>query len=690
MRANSSGYFLNVTAPMYIKKAATHNLKAQLSPSSNQQQPMQTVSPVLHLCESTLPTVEATLTASGLGLWDWDLITDKTYYAPSWKQMLGYEVAEIVDNHTSFEKLVHPKDLPRVIKVLEDYLQGRTPVYEVEFRMLTKYGKWKWIFDTGKVFKWDSSGKPIRMTGTHKDITSEKEKEEILQLQTRQSKLMLAVSERIAFSSKLEVVLQTVVEEVREFFQADRTLIYRCRPNNSGVVAFESLGFGVQPLKGLDIAGKCFSGTDISDYQQGDINAIDNVITAPLNSNQLDSFNQFAVKASLVVPILLKTETENPSLTENRLWGMLLVHHCNHSYSWKELEIKALQLLRVQVAIAIKQEELAEQLQWSKAHNQEISLKQEVILEDYKQIKQQLLQNEKIAILGEHVAEVTNEIINPVNFIDKNLLFVSEYAEDFIRILELYQHSYPKPVEQITCQLEHIDLNWMKTDFVKLLWSMRAGSERIKEVVGAVKNYSQKDDNQKTAVNIHEGIESVLRILQHRLKEQPEKPRIQLIKEFGDLPLVECYPGELNQVFMNILTNAIDALEEKMKFDFSFLPQIKIRTEIVTSHLSLISCSENSGINQRPSAKQKVVIRISDNGKGILPHIQRHMFEAFFTTKLGGKGKGLGLSISQQIIVERHNGKLKCNSRLGEGTELLIEVNTPVRHFADIRKHASF
>ncbi len=230
----------------------------------------------------------------------------------------------------------------------------------------------------------------------------------------------------------------------------------------------------------------------------------------------------------------------------------------------------------------------------------------------------------------------------------------------------------------------------MKTDFVKLLWSMRAGSERIKEVVGAVKNYSQQDDKQKTAVNIHEGIESVLRILQHRLKEQPEKPRIQLIKQFGDLPLVECYPGELNQVFMNILTNAIDALEEKMKFDFSFLPQIRIRTETVSSHLSLINCSENSGISQRPPTKQKVVIRISDNGKGILPHIQRHMFEPFFTTKLGGKGKGLGLSISQQIIVERHNGKLKCNSRLGEGTEFLIEVNTPVRHFADIRKHASF
>jgi two-component system, NtrC family, sensor kinase len=689
MRANISGYFLNVTAPMYIKKAATYNLKAQLSPSSSQQQPMQATSPVLHLCKNTLLTIEATLSASGLGLWDWDLITDKTYYAPAWKQMLGYEVTEIVDNHTSFEKLVHPEDSQRVVNVLEEYLEGRTPVYEVEFRMLTKCGKWKWIFDTGRVLKWDSSGKPIRMTGTHKDITKEKEKEEILLLD-RQSKLMLAVSECIAFSPKLEMVLQTVVEKVREFFQADRTLIYRCRPNNNGMVAFESLAFGTQSLKGLDIAGNFFTNTGIYDYQKGDINAIDNVITASLSPNQLDSFNQFAVKASLVVPILLKTETDNPSLTENRLWGMLVVHHCTDSYSWEEFEIQTLRLLRVQIAIAIKQEELAEQLQREKAHNQEIYLQQEAILEDYKQIKQKLLENEKIAILGEHVAEVTNEIINPVNFIDKNLLCVSEYADDFIRILELYQHSYPKPVEQIACHLEHIDLNWMKTDFVKLLWSMRAGSERIKEVVGAVKTYSQKDDKQKTAVNIHEGIETVLRILQHRLKEQPEKPRIQLIKEFGDLPLVECYPGELNQVFMNILTNAIDALEEKMKFDFSFLPQIKIRTEIVTSHLSLISSSENSAINQRPPTKQKVVIRISDNGKGILPHIQRHMFEPFFTTKPGAKGKGLGLSISQQIIVERHNGKLKCNSRLGEGTEFLIEVNTPVRHFADVRKHASF
>lgn len=191
-------------------------------------------------------------------------------------------------------------------------------------------------------------------------------------------------------------------------------------------------------------------------------------------------------------------------------------------------------------------------------------------------------------------------------------------------------------------------------------------------------------------VDLHEGLNSVLRILQHRLKEKPDRAGIEVVKVFGELPLIECYPGDLNQVFMNILTNAIDALEERMKYDYSFTPKIFINTEILSSHLSLVNSNQICVNDKLIGKKHKVIIRIYDNGKGILPHIQRQIFEPFFTTKPIGKGQGLGLSISQEIIVGKHQGKLKCNSQLGQGTELVIEMNTTARHYTAIRKHASF
>ncbi|MEA5569067.1 PAS domain S-box protein [Anabaena sp. UHCC 0399] len=263
----------------------------------------------------------------------------------------------------------------------------------------------------------------------------------------------------------------------------------------------------------------------------------------------------------------------------------------------------------------------------------------------------QLIHSEKMSSLGNMVAGVAHEINNPVNFIHGNLIPASEYAHDLLQLVQLYQIHFPYPPEEIKELLIDIDFDFLKEDIVKLLTSMRVGTQRIREIVLSLRNFSRLDEAEFKQVDIHEGIDSTLMILHNRLKVKPEHPEILVIKEYGKLPLIECYPGQLNQVFMNIISNAIDALEE------SFLgeqAQIYIRTEVMNNNWISIS--------------------IADNGMGIDTEIVSKLFDPFFTTKNVGKGTGLGLSISYQIVVDRHRGKLSCHSEPGKGAEFVIEI----------------
>lgn len=267
-----------------------------------------------------------------------------------------------------------------------------------------------------------------------------------------------------------------------------------------------------------------------------------------------------------------------------------------------------------------------------------------------------LIQSEKMSSLGNMVAGVAHEINNPVNFIHANLTPACEYSQDLLQLVELYQQYYPNPPEEIEEKIEDIDLDFIKEDLMKLLQSMRVGTQRIREIVLSLRNFSRLDEAEFKRVNIHEGIESTLMILHNRLKAKPEHPEISVIKEYGKLPAVECYPGQLNQVFMNIFANSIDALEESFvkNKEQKINPQICISTEVVNGNW--------------------IVIRIADNGQGIPPEILSKLFDPFFTTKDVGKGTGLGLSISYQIVVHKHGGKLSCHSILGQGAEFVIEI----------------
>ncbi len=290
-------------------------------------------------------------------------------------------------------------------------------------------------------------------------------------------------------------------------------------------------------------------------------------------------------------------------------------------------------------------------------------------LHELQQTQSQLIQAEKMSSLGQLVAGIAHEINNPVNFIYGNLSYAGQYIEDLLRLLDLYRKACPIPTPEIVEQSETVDLDFLMADLPKLLDSMKLGAERIRQIVLSLRNFSRLDEADKKRVDIHEGIDSTLLILQHRLKAKPGHPPIEVIKDYGVLPPVDCYAGTLNQVFMNVLSNAIDALEQANRLRNAAhgddkvlpmpnsqcpLPAIRIRTEMIEG--------------------ERVVVRISDNGVGMPESVRSRLFEPFFTTKPVGKGTGLGLSISYQIVVEKHHGHLECVSESGKGTEFIIEI----------------
>ena len=261
--------------------------------------------------------------------------------------------------------------------------------------------------------------------------------------------------------------------------------------------------------------------------------------------------------------------------------------------------------------------------------------------------------------VGQLVAGVAHEINNPTSFIYSNIQPANQYIHDLLELVELYQEHYPNPVKVITEQIEAIDLEFLMADLPKLLSSMKMGADRIKQIVLSLRNFSRMDEAECKAVDIHSGIDSTLVILEHRLKAQHNRPAIEIIKEYGNLPLVECYPGQLNQVFMNILVNALDALEQR---------------DTQRSMEQMRETPSSIRVHTQVTETNTVVIKFTDNGSGIPENVLKRLFDPFFTTKAVGIGTGLGLSISYQIVVDKHKGKLTCLSKPEQGAEFQIEI----------------
>ena len=320
-------------------------------------------------------------------------------------------------------------------------------------------------------------------------------------------------------------------------------------------------------------------------------------------------------------------------------------NHTTINYTTEEF--KLLNIFATQAAIAIEKALLYEQSLNAAKRAQKQAKQLQQTLDKLQQTQAHLIHSEKMSSLGQMVAGIAHEINNPVNFIKGNIGYGFNYAQDLVELIELYQKHYPQPVSEIEERIEDINFDFLKEDFLDLLNSMKVGVNRIKDIVRSLGIFSHLDKAEIKAVNIHEGIDGTLMILNHRLSGNKKSKDIEIVKEYGDIPLVNCYAGQLNQVFMNILSNAIDALQDKGDL-------IIIRTQM--------------------EGNSWVKISIIDNGPGIEEDIQKKLYDPFFTTKEVGKGTGLGMAISYQIIVEKHGGFLNCLSELDRGTEFEIKI----------------
>jgi predicted ATPase/signal transduction histidine kinase/tRNA A-37 threonylcarbamoyl transferase component Bud32 len=369
-----------------------------------------------------------------------------------------------------------------------------------------------------------------------------------------------------------------------------------------------------------------------------------------------------------------------PLINQNKLIGILYLENNLSTGAFTRDRVEVLKLLTTQAAVSLENAILYKNLAQANkrleeySHNleekvavrtSELNAKNQSLQQTLLELQltqTQLIQSEKMSSLGQMVAGVAHEINNPINFIHGNISHAIEYVQDLVNLLNIYQREYPNPSALIKDKMEEIELDFLMEDLPRILSSMNVGSSRIRKIILGLRNFSRLDEAEKKPVDIHEGIDNTLMIVQHRLKRSINHPLIEVIKEYGQLPKVTCYAGQLNQVFMNILSNAIDALEESLLTSHQSAengktidnPTIRIRTELVDNRI--------------------VRIQIADNGSGMTEAVKQKIFDPFFTTKPVGSGPGLGLSISYQIVVEKHKGLLTCNSTLGKGTEFVIEI----------------
>ncbi|MDZ7952513.1 AAA family ATPase [Nostoc sp. DedQUE09] len=471
------------------------------------------------------------------------------------------------------------------------------------------------------------------------------EKAQQIQQTLQQQKTLFNVVNQIRESLDLGAIFRAVTQNIRSILNVSRVGIYQfdlgVNYEYGELIAEDVLPQFPSGLA-IKIQDHCFGENYATLYKQGRFCTISDIETAEVLDCHRVILQQFHVRASLVVPIM----------QDDELWGLLCIHQCDRPRHWQPSEIEFAQQIAAQMGVALQQTDLLLETRQQASQLEET-------LQNLKETQLQLVQKEKMSALGNLVAGVAHEMNNPLGFISASLEQSKPVFADILKHLKLYQESLPNPKEEIIKHAAEIDLEYSLEDLPKMIDSMMIACDRLKNISTSLRTFSRADQDYKVPFNIHQGIDSTILILKHRLKANEQRPAIEVITNYGNLPQVECFPGQLNQVFMNILANAIDALDES-NTDRSF-GEIKANPNRIIITTTLLQ-------------NKQVEVKIADNGQGMSESVKQKVFDHLFTTKGVGKGTGLGLAIAQSIVVEKHGGTLDVNSTPGQGTEFVITL----------------
>jgi GAF domain-containing protein len=497
-----------------------------------------------------------------------------------------------------------------------------------------------------------------------------------LQQSLEQTLVIRQVTAQIRSNLDYNITLQTIVREVRKLLKTDRVVIYKLDSSGGGEVIVEDVDIHWRSVVGQKMPQECFPDEYARLYFRGRVRAINNTSAASLDPCHRQFLESLQVKANLIIPINISTH----------LWGLLIAHQCYAPRNWQDAEIDLLQQLANEAAIAIHQAQLYERSRGAEATASMQTGQLTQLLHEMQQTQAKLIQTEKMSSFGLLALGVAHEINNSVNFIYSKLSQATDYTQHLLELLRLYQLYYPHPNSEISHLANAINLGFLIEDLPQIMSSMKVQAGHVRSTVGSFRNFSRLDQAPMTPVSLNEGIDRALLILRRRLQSKVGVPGIEVIKDYGNLPLVECYAGHMNQVFMNILSYAIDALTKQIRGvgDNNGLVEGELGVPITglgavgksgdkaNSNLTLsASIRISTGIS---SDNERAVICIAYNDLGMTENIQKSIFDPVFITKLLGKSTGMELAISYQVVVQKHGGVMKCVSEPGQGTEFWIEI----------------